>query len=137
MFDFGFWELLTIGVVALLVVGPERLPAAAAFAGRWLGRIRRQVNHVRNEIQRELDAENLKGLVEDQGRELESLREQVDAVRRDTEVAFERTTSSGLAGPSSHPPDSGADQGVDADTGGAREEYGDDDPGRQRGEPAA
>lgn len=55
MFDIGFWELMTVAVVALLVVGPERLPQLARDAGRWVRAIRRFINQTRYEIERELD----------------------------------------------------------------------------------
>ncbi|MGD2074462.1 MAG: Sec-independent protein translocase protein TatB [Gammaproteobacteria bacterium] len=60
MFDIGFWELLIIGVVALLVIGPERLPKVARTAGLWLGRARRFVSSVKADIDREIAAEELK-----------------------------------------------------------------------------
>jgi len=60
MFDIGFAELLVIGVVALLVIGPERLPRVARTAGMWLGRARRFVGSVKADIDRELAAEELK-----------------------------------------------------------------------------
>lgn len=60
MFDIGFWELTVIGVVALLVIGPERLPRVARTAGLWLGRARRFVTSVKADIDRELAAEELK-----------------------------------------------------------------------------
>ncbi len=55
MFDIGIWELTIIGVVALLVIGPERLPEASRSAGRWAGKIRRTVSSLRAEIEREID----------------------------------------------------------------------------------
>jgi sec-independent protein translocase protein TatB len=60
MFDIGFWELTVIGVVALLVIGPERLPRVARTAGLWVGRARRFVSSVKADIDRELAAEELK-----------------------------------------------------------------------------
>jgi len=60
MFDIGFWELAVIGVVALLVIGPERLPRVARTAGLWLGRARRFVTTVKADIDRELAADELK-----------------------------------------------------------------------------
>jgi len=56
MFDIGFWELVVIAVVALLVVGPERLPQLVRDLGRWLRAARRLVAEARAEIERELDA---------------------------------------------------------------------------------
>jgi sec-independent protein translocase protein TatB len=60
MFDIGFWELAIIGVVALLVIGPERLPRVARTAGLWMGRARRFVSTVKADIDRELAADELK-----------------------------------------------------------------------------
>jgi len=60
MFDIGFWELAIIGVVALLVIGPERLPQVARTAGLWLGRARRFVSTVKADIDREIAADALK-----------------------------------------------------------------------------
>ena len=60
MFDVGFSELLVIAVVALLVLGPERLPKAARFAGLWMRRARAQWNSVKSEFEREIANEDLK-----------------------------------------------------------------------------
>ena len=63
MFDIGFWELLLIGVVALLVVGPEKLPGLARNAGHWVGRARRFVSSVKADIDREIAADELKKIL--------------------------------------------------------------------------
>ena len=65
MFDVGFSELLLAALVALLVLGPERLPAAARTAGRMLRKLRNSWNNVRDEVQRELSAEDLKRQMND------------------------------------------------------------------------
>lgn len=75
MFDFGFSELMVIGVVLLIVVGPERLPKVARTAGHLLGRVQRYVTDVKSDIQREMQLEELKKLqeqVKHQAQELES-----------------------------------------------------------------
>ncbi len=59
MFDLGFWELILIAIVALLVVGPERLPGLARSAGLWMGRLRRFIQSVKQDISQELAAEEL------------------------------------------------------------------------------
>ena len=64
MFDIGFWELALIGIVALLVVGPDRLPGLARTLGLWVGRIRRYVSTVRDDIEREIQADELKKMLE-------------------------------------------------------------------------
>lgn len=60
MFEIGFTELLLVGTVALLVLGPERLPKAASTAGRWLGQFKRGLNGIKLQVERELDAEQLR-----------------------------------------------------------------------------
>ncbi len=60
MFDIGFTELLLVSVVGLLVLGPERLPGAIRTASHWLGRLRRSFNNIRSEIEREINAEEIK-----------------------------------------------------------------------------
>ena len=60
MFDIGFLELLICGVIALLVLGPERLPTAARTAGRWVGNARRLANQFSTELDRQLKAEELR-----------------------------------------------------------------------------
>lgn len=66
MFDFGFWEIALIMVVALLVLGPERLPRAARTAGLWVGRARQMLATVKADIDRELRAEELKEMAKQQ-----------------------------------------------------------------------
>lgn len=66
MFDIGFWEIIIIGVVALLVIGPERLPGIARKAGMWLGRGRRFVQTVKADIDRELATEDLRRVLKEQ-----------------------------------------------------------------------
>lgn len=53
MFDIGFWELLLIFSIALIVLGPERLPTAARSVGRWTGRARAFVRNLTTELERE------------------------------------------------------------------------------------
>lgn len=60
MFDIGFSELLIVAIVALIVLGPERLPKATRFAGLWVRRARAQWHSVKDELERELAAEELK-----------------------------------------------------------------------------
>ncbi|MGO1542155.1 MAG: Sec-independent protein translocase protein TatB [Luteimonas sp.] len=75
MFDFGFSELVVIAVVALIVLGPERLPKAARFAGLWVRRARAQWHSVRSELEREMATDELK----------QSLQDAKDAVRETEE----------------------------------------------------
>lgn len=71
MFDVGFVELLVIGVVALLVLGPERLPAAARTVGSVLRRARSSWNTLRGEFERELAADEIKRSIGDTARQLD------------------------------------------------------------------
>ena len=67
MFDLGFWELAIIGVVALLVIGPNRLPEVARTAGLYVGKVRRFVASVQRDIDTEISkAEELNKLLEEQ-----------------------------------------------------------------------
>lgn len=51
MFDIGFWELMVVAIVALLVVGPDRLPDLARDAGRWMARLKRFIHNTKREIE--------------------------------------------------------------------------------------
>jgi len=64
MFDIGFTELMVIGVVALIVIGPERLPRVARTAGALLGRLQRYVADVKADINREVELDELRNMKE-------------------------------------------------------------------------
>ncbi|MDT8387211.1 MAG: Sec-independent protein translocase protein TatB [Thiogranum sp.] len=81
MFDIGFWELLIIGVVALLVIGPDKLPGLARTAGHWVGRGRRFVASVKADIDREIAADELKNVLAKQA-ESNPLHEIVEETKR-------------------------------------------------------
>jgi sec-independent protein translocase protein TatB len=84
MFDIGTGEVALIAVIALLVLGPERLPGAARTAGALLRKARQSWNNVRDEIERELAAEELKQSMKktvqelDPRQDLQQLRESVE-----------------------------------------------------------
>jgi len=86
MFDIGFFELLLIGIVGLLVLGPERLPKAARTAGLWVGRIKRSVSTMQREITSQLEAEELRQKLAEQQKKLD---EGVNQARRGVEKSFE------------------------------------------------
>ncbi|MGE5240694.1 MAG: Sec-independent protein translocase protein TatB [Bacteroidota bacterium] len=73
MFDIGFSELVVIGLIALIVLGPKRLPEVARTAGRWLGQLRRFVSEVKQDLDREIHHEELA--------ELRKLKQELDATR--------------------------------------------------------
>jgi len=100
MFDIGFSELLVIAVVALLVIGPERLPKVARTAGHLFGRLQRYVNDVKADIQREMELDELRKLrsqFEDAARSVQDSVHEVDkevrAVGDDLDKAVAGTTA--------------------------------------------
>jgi sec-independent protein translocase protein TatB len=60
MFGISFSELMLVGLVALLVLGPERLPGAARTAGLWVGRLKRSFNAIKQEVEREIGADEIR-----------------------------------------------------------------------------
>lgn len=66
MFEVGFSELLMVGLVSLLVIGPERLPKVARVAGLWLGRMRAVSANLKAEIHHELELEEMKQIMQQQ-----------------------------------------------------------------------
>ena len=84
MFDIGFFELMVIGIVALIVIGPERLPKVARTLGHLLGRAQRYVNDVKSDINREMQLDELKKL---QTQVTDSARSMEDSVRKDFDSA--------------------------------------------------
>lgn len=62
MFDISFSELMLIGVIALVVLGPERLPRVARTVGHMFGRAQRYMNDVKSDIQREMDIEEISSI---------------------------------------------------------------------------
>lgn len=91
MFEIGFWELVVVGVVALLVVGPEKLPGLARTAGLWVGKARRMLADVKAEVDRELHLEELKQSFRQQANltDLKDLSEQVKSLREDIRAEFD------------------------------------------------
>lgn len=92
MFDVGLLELLLVGIVALLVVGPERLPKLARTAGMWLGRGRRFISSVKDDIDRELKADELRSILEKQ-KQNNPLHEIVEDTKKDFEKIKAETQS--------------------------------------------
>lgn len=106
MFDIAFSELLVIGVVALIVIGPERLPKLARTAGQWLGRLNRYVAQVKQDIDRDMKLEELRRLQQEMKETAQRYEILADETRREIEqeadqvkrvVAAMSTTDDGLA----------------------------------------
>lgn len=91
MFDIGFLEMMTIGIVALLVIGPERLPAVAAKIGGYVGKAQRFVRGVRSDISRELETGDLKKLLGDQKDQIDELRQMVSTATKDIQTSTKDT----------------------------------------------
>lgn len=82
MFDVGFTEILLIGIVALVVIGPERLPDVARNVGHYVGKLQRFVTGVKRDIRAELETGELKKLIGDQKEQLDELRQAVNSAQR-------------------------------------------------------
>jgi len=89
MFDAGIQELLLIMVIALLVVGPDRLPGLARKAGSFLGKVRHYVAGVKKDIEQELQADELRDMMKKQSQELDELRGMVSKARSEAEGSLE------------------------------------------------
>ena len=94
MFDIGFSELVVIGLIALIVLGPKRLPEVARTAGRWVGKLRRFITDVKQDLDREFHHEELV--------ELRKLKQELS----DTRHLMENTSGDLLKGFADIAPDS-------------------------------
>ncbi|MCW4149712.1 Sec-independent protein translocase protein TatB [Halomonas sp. 18H] len=112
MFDIGFLELLIIGVVGLLVLGPERLPRAARTAGLWVGRLKRTVSDMQREINSQLDAEDWRRQLDEQQKALD---EGVNNVRRGARDLADTSRNTGPDDPTATSHDTSAAE-ADKDT---------------------
>jgi sec-independent protein translocase protein TatB len=99
MFDFGFGELLLLAVIALVVLGPERLPVAARLAGLWIRKARAQWNSVKAELENELADEDLRRNLREASAAMRSGAQQVNGLR--DEMASSATRMSAIIVPSS------------------------------------
>jgi sec-independent protein translocase protein TatB len=79
MFDIGFSELLVIGVVALIVIGPERLPRVARTVGILMGRLQRYVSDVKADINREIELDELRKMRDSMQKAASDMQSTVDA----------------------------------------------------------
>lgn len=93
MFDIGFWELVLVAIVALLVVGPERLPKLAAEAGMWFGKLQRFIRKTRIDIENELHQHEIQRAIREQQRKFEELKHIVDETGREMTESLESPPS--------------------------------------------
>lgn len=100
MFDVGFWEILLILVLALVVIGPERLPGAARKAGYFVGKARRYIEGVRSEVESELDVNEFKRMLHNQEVQINELQQQlkagVDDVQADVSASAEQVIDTSI-----------------------------------------
>ncbi|MDH3389311.1 MAG: Sec-independent protein translocase protein TatB [Gammaproteobacteria bacterium] len=85
MFDMGFTEMMLIGIVALIVIGPERLPGVARTAGKYLGRLKRFMTSVKADVEQELRADELREILAQQQRELNTLKDSISDAGKEIE----------------------------------------------------
>lgn len=85
MLNIGMAELLMFGIIALLVLGPEKLPEGARFAGKWYGKIKRMVSNVQNDIDRELRMSELKEQMQTEMKRIQELEEKMKAQMQEIE----------------------------------------------------
>ena len=104
MFDMGFTEMMLIGIVALVVIGPERLPGVARTAGKYFGRLKRFMTTVKADVEQELRADELRQILADQQKELDSIKDSMNVAGK----AFEEDIKS--VSDSVEPPADSAEQ---------------------------
>lgn len=120
MFDVGFWELMVIGIVALIVIGPERLPGVARTVGLWVGRLRRFVAGVKADIEREVKADELKRIMEEQAKSsgihdiIEETRTVADELNRTASLDQDTATAPSSSSPAAIARDETTEQKQDA-----------------------
>ncbi len=85
MFDIGFAELLLITVVGLLVLGPDKLPGAIRTASLWIGKFKRSLNQIKEEIEREVGVDDIRQQLHNDSvlKELEETKSRMEALRSD------------------------------------------------------
>jgi len=119
MFDIGFSELFLIAIVALVVLGPERLPKAARFAGLWVRRARAQWYSVKSELERELASEELQHTLRDTRRAVteidDGMRSAGAEARREFETMKAQIADDGIDGSQADADDEPADTGHTGD----------------------
>ena len=88
MFDIGFWEIMLISILAMVVIGPERLPGLARTVGHWFGKTRRFIEGVKGEVESEFDTTELKRLLHNQEVQLKELQSKVNNEAGDIRSGF-------------------------------------------------
>lgn len=92
MFDIGFAEILFVSVIALLVLGPDKLPTALRTCGLWIGRLKRTVTSIQREISEELRVDELRKAAE---MSKEQLHKGMNSIKEPVESATSEVVSTG------------------------------------------
>lgn len=107
MFDIGFIELVLCAVIALLVLGPERLPVAARATGRWIGKVRRMTRNFTSEMDRQLRADELREKIRKEGSDMgaeaiqRNFKDGLDQARKYTDYLVDDKPVAPVSGPAS------------------------------------
>ena len=90
MFDIGFPELLVVSIVALLVIGPDKLPETLRALFLWVGRLRRSLTNIRADIENEIGADDIRQQLHNESimKELKETRQQLQRVVNQTDEAL-------------------------------------------------
>lgn len=117
MFDIGFSELLLVGLVALLVLGPERLPGAVRTASLWIGRLKRSFSAIKAEVEREIGADEIRRQLHNEQileleREMKAMKQDLLAPTQVPTAAKDAADSAATPEPSNSAPAASQDKTV-------------------------
>ena len=100
MFDIGFFELLVIAIVSLVIIGPERLPETVRSVSLWIGRLKRSLRETRSEIEKQIGADDIRRQLHN-----EEIMRNLEATRRDIEEAVDPERTKRMHGHYGPPPE--------------------------------
>ncbi|KYQ82776.1 preprotein translocase subunit TatB [Acinetobacter sp. NRRL B-65365] len=107
MLNIGMSELFVFGIIALLVLGPDKLPEAARFAGKWYAKIKRMISNVQNDIDRELRLSELREQMQQEMQRITELEQKMQAqiaeLEQQKNISLEAETSTQLQKTIQHP----------------------------------
>ncbi|MCE5364041.1 Sec-independent protein translocase protein TatB [Pseudomonas anguilliseptica] len=114
MFDIGFSELLLVGIVALVVLGPDRLPGAVRTAGLWIGRIKRSFSAIKAEVEREIGADEIRRQLHNE--QILELEREMKAMKESLNAPISTSTSTSAETPTPTPTPTPAEPSRTTDT---------------------
>jgi sec-independent protein translocase protein TatB len=126
MFDIGFLELVVVGIVALVVLGPEKLPGTIRTVSLWVGRLRRSFNNIKSEIEKEIGADEIRRQLRNEEimekfrqtqstvqNSIKSIQQEADSIRKNVELEADVAAQSSRDMPATQAADS-SDSNVDS-----------------------